>query len=163
MASRQGDLALLNEPMVQKLLHSTEMAQLAYVWSDGTARVVPIWFYWTGQEIVFASPVEAPKVHVLDGQKVAITINTTTWPYQVLLVRGTARITVMDGIVPEYAMSAERYFGVDGGKAWLNQMGALVTQMARIAVTPEWVGMLDFQTRFPQAVEAAMAAAQNRG
>jgi hypothetical protein len=25
-------------------------------------------------------------------------------------------------------------------------------QMARITITPEWVGLLDFQTRFPSAL-----------
>jgi hypothetical protein len=30
--------------------------------------------------------------------------------------------------------------------------------MARIAITPEWVGILDFEQRFPSALEKAMAA-----
>jgi hypothetical protein len=30
--------------------------------------------------------------------------------------------------------------------------------MARIVIRPEWVGVLDFQTRFPSAIESAMAA-----
>ena len=56
MTLKQGDLALLNEPLAQELLHATIPARLAYVWSDGTPRVVPIWFQWTGQEIVMCSP-----------------------------------------------------------------------------------------------------------
>ena len=44
MSSKQGDLSLLNEPVAQELLQSTIPARLSYVWSDGTPRVVPIWF-----------------------------------------------------------------------------------------------------------------------
>ncbi len=36
---------------------------------------------------------------------------------------------------------------------------AVVPKMARIAITPEWVGVLDFETRFPSALEKAMAGA----
>ena len=58
----------------------------------------------------------------------------------------------MQGIVPEYAAAAERYFGPVQGKAWLDQLSKMTSSMVRIAVTPEWVGLLDFQTRFPSAI-----------
>jgi hypothetical protein len=29
--------------------------------------------------------------------------------------------------------------------------------MARIVIQPEWVGILDFEQRFPSAIEAAMS------
>ena len=48
MAGHQGDLALLDDPVAQTLLQSTIPARLAYSWTDGTPRVVPIWFHWTG-------------------------------------------------------------------------------------------------------------------
>jgi len=54
--------------------------------------------------------------------------------------------------VPEYAVAAERYFGKEQGQAWIAQFGAMVSTMVRIAITPEWVGLLDFQTRFPSAL-----------
>lgn len=31
-------------------------------------------------------------------------------------------------------------------------MGKMISSMVRITVTPEWVGLLDFQTRFPSAL-----------
>jgi len=70
----------------------------------------------------------------------------------VLLVRGTAHLEPMNGVVPEYAMAAERYFGPDQGKAWVAQMGQMIPSMVRITITPDWVGLLDFQTRFPSAL-----------
>jgi hypothetical protein len=56
MATKQGSVALLNDPVAQELLRSTSPARLAYVWRDGTPRVVPIWFHGTGKEIVLAHP-----------------------------------------------------------------------------------------------------------
>jgi PPOX class probable F420-dependent enzyme len=156
----QGDLGLLDSPIAQKMLNSTDMAQLAYVWTDGTPRVVPIWFHWNGREIVVASPPAAPKVKALRQQpEVAVTINSTQWPYNVLLIRGRASVEVVEGIPPEYTAAARRYMGEEQGQAWLNQFSQIMPQTARIAVRPEWVGTLDFETRFPSAVESAMARA----
>jgi len=58
----------------------------------------------------------------------------------------------VEGVVPEYAVAAERYFGREQGQAWVAQFGAMVSSMVRISITPEWVGLLDFQTRFPSAL-----------
>src|SRR2546423_14053646 len=112
MTTKQGDTALLNDPIAQELLHSNIPARLAYVWHDGTPRVIPIWFHWNGKEIVLGTPLKAPKTRVLrDGSKVALTIDTNTWPHKVLQIRGTANIETVDGVVPEYAAAARRYFG----------------------------------------------------
>ena len=158
--STQNDLSLLNDPVAQTLLTSTNMAHLAYVWDDGTPRVVPIWFHWDGKAFVMGTPMKAPKVHAIPNHsKVALTIDSIAWPYKVLSIRGTATVSIIDGVVPEYALSAERYFGVEGGQGWINQIKGMFTQMARIAVTPEWVAILDFEKRFPSAIATAMAGA----
>jgi len=158
MPTKQGDVTILNDPIAQGLLRSTIPARLAYVWSDGTPRVIPIWFHWNGSEIVMCTPLKSPKMKALQNNtKVALTIDTESWPHRVLLLRGTARVETVDGVVPEYAMAAERYFGAEQGKAWVAQAGSLFPQMARIVVRPEWVGLLDFEQRFPSAIEAAMA------
>jgi hypothetical protein len=158
MATKQGGLALLNDPVAQELLRSTSPARLAYVWRDGTPRVVPIWFHWNGKEIVLGTPPNAPKVQALSTHgKVALTIDGNTWPYKVLQVRGAAHVEKVAGVVPEYALAAERYFGVEQGRAWVKQVGSMFSQMARIVVKPEWVAVLDFEKRFPSAIEAAMS------
>ena len=158
MPTKQGGLSLLNDPVAQELLRSTSPARLAYVWGDGTPRVVPIWFHWNGEEIVLGTPPKAPKVQALSpSAKVALSIDGNTWPYKVLQIRGTAQVEIVAGVVPEYALAAERYFGVEQGRAWVKQIGDMFSQMARIAVKPEWVAVLDFETRFPNAIEAAMS------
>jgi Pyridoxamine 5'-phosphate oxidase len=160
MTTRQGDLALLNDPVAQRLLQAPIPAQLAYTWTDGTPRVVPIGFYWDGSQIILGTPPTAPKMKVLTrNPKVALTINTDEPPFKVLLVRGTAAVQVMDGIVPEYVLMARRLMGA-GAEPWLDQVRAMLPAMggmARVAITPEWVGILDFEQRFPNAIEQAMA------
>lgn len=158
MPTKQGDITILNDPIAQELLRSTIPARLAYVWRDGTPRVIPTWFHWNGSEIVMGTPLKSPKMKALQNNaKVALTIDTESWPHRVLLLRGTARVETVDGVVPEYAMAAERYFGAEQGKAWVVQVGSLFPQMARIVVRPDWVGLLDFEQRFPSAIESAMA------
>jgi PPOX class probable F420-dependent enzyme len=153
MAIRQGDLSLLDDPIAQELLRSTVPARLAYTWRDGTPRVVPIWFHWNGTEIVLGTPARAPKLRTLAAHpQVALTIDGDTFPYHVLSIRGTARIEHLDDVAPEYAAAAERYFGPEQGKAWAAQLRGM--PMARIRVTPEWVAILDFKTRFPSALSS---------
>lgn len=155
-AVKQGSLDLLDHPASQVLLNSTIPARLAYVWTDGTPRVVPIWFHWNGQEIIMASPPKAPKLKALArNPKVSLTIDDNTFPHKVLLIRGNARLEPMEGIVPEYAKAAERYFGAEQGQAWVNQLRSVISSMVRIIITPEWVGLLDFQSRFPSALASS--------
>ena len=152
---RQGGLELLQHPASQELLHSRIPARLAYVWTDGTPRVIPIWFHWSGEEFVMASPPKAPKLKALrKNPKVSLTIDDNVFPHKVLLVRGSARLEEVDGIVPEYLAAAERYFDPELAQAWIKQLRSLVSSMVRITITPEWVGLLDFKTRFPSALSS---------
>jgi hypothetical protein len=152
---KQGDLGLLQHPASKELLESKIPARLAYIWTDGTPRVIPIWFHWNGRELVLASPPKAPKLKALaKNQKVSLTIDDNVFPHKVLLVRGSARLETLDGIVPEYALAAERYFGREQGQAWVERLRTMISSMVRITVTPEWVGLLDFQTRFPSALSS---------
>jgi PPOX class probable F420-dependent enzyme len=153
MPVQQGDLGLLQHPASQELLQSKIPARLAYVWADGSPRVIPIWFHWNGKEIVMGTPAKAPKLKALaKNPRVSLTIDDNIFPHKVLLVRGTARLEPVDGVVPEYALAAERYFGPEQGKAWAAQMGKMVQSMVRVTITPTWVGLLDFETRFPSAL-----------
>ena len=160
MTSSQGSVELLQDPVAQRLLQSPLPARLAYTWTDGSPRVIPIGFHWNGAEVVFGTPPDSPKMHALrDGAKVAVTIDTDEMPYKVLQIRGPIRTDVVDGIAPEYAEMTLRTLGEEAGRQWLAQLGAMTSSMARIYVTPEWVGMLDFESRFPSALERAMERA----
>jgi PPOX class probable F420-dependent enzyme len=150
----KGGPELLEDPVAEDLLRSTIPARLAYTWTDGTPRVVPIWFQWTGTEIVMATPTGAPKLHALrSGDRVAVTIDGNEWPYRALTIRGQASVTPTDGICPEYAEAAVRYFGKEQGEAWVAQFRP-DQQTYRIAVRPDVVTILDFETRFPSALSS---------
>jgi hypothetical protein len=83
-------------------------------------------------------------------------------PYKVLLIRGPIRTDVVDGIAPEYAAMSKRVFGEQGGQAWLDQVTPIFPGMAHIFITPAWVGILDFESRFPSAIERVMAGGYQR-
>lgn len=154
MTTAQGDLRLLHDPVAKELLQSKQLARLAYTWHDGTPRVVPIWFHWTGSALAIGTPPRAPKLKVLQERAdVAVTIDDgTSWPYRALLVRGRASVEMLDDVAPEYAQAAVRYFGPEQGDAWIATLRR--RPMARILITPTWVAILDFETRFPSALSA---------
>ena len=82
----------------------------------------------------------------------ALSIDDNAWPHKVLLVRGRAGVELAGDVSPEYEMAATRYFGPEQGPAWVATLRG--KPMARIAVTPDWAGILDFETRFPSALTA---------
>jgi Pyridoxamine 5'-phosphate oxidase len=157
MSDAQGDLELLQSDVAQELLASALPARVAYIARDGTPRVVPSWFHWTGRELVMptfvAAPhIERPAARLRDlrvNPDVAISIDTESQPPQVLLLRGRAEVTEVDGVVPEYAASARQYMGEEAAAEYLAAIDQPGTKMARVAVRPTWVGLIDFETRLP--------------
>jgi hypothetical protein len=157
MTVAQGDLSLLETDVAQELLASALPARVAYIAQDGTPRVVPTWFHWTGRELVMPTFVAAPHIKrpaarlraLRANPDVAISIDTESQPPQVLLLRGRADVTEVDGVVPEYALSARQYMGEEAAAAYLATIDQPGTKMARIAVRPTWAGTFDFATRLP--------------
>jgi hypothetical protein len=145
---------ILGDPVAQRLLTSRIPARLAYCWKDGTPRVVPILFHWNGEEIVMCTPGRAPKLRALhDGDAVAVTIDSDEFPYKVLSIRGDVRLEPVPGVAAEYSAAVCRYFGAEGGAAWIAQLPAGM-KMWRIRVRPQEVRILDFETRFPSALSS---------
>src|SRR6185503_19540615 len=156
--AQENVLHVLNDPVAQELLNSRIPARLAYTGPDGFPRVVPIWFHWNGKKFVLGSAPSAPKVKALArNPKVALTIDEDIYPPKVLLVRGTASVEVVDGVVPEYCEAARRYLGEEQGRGWEEQARGMFKQMARVSIEPEWVRILDFETRFPRAIADAIS------
>jgi hypothetical protein len=157
MPKKQGDVGLLLEPVAQQLLQSKNPAYLAYNWRDGTPRVVPIGFHWNEQEIVLATATNAPKTKVLtNGSKVALTIDQNSSPPKILLIRGTVHTDIVEGLAPEYVAMIRRTMSEEDAQALLNEATRLYPRMTRIFIHPDWVGLLDFETRLPSAVEHAI-------
>jgi translation initiation factor IF-1 len=154
----KGGTELLQDPVAQELLASRIPARLAYTWNDGTPRVVSIWFHWNGSDIVMGTLPGAPKLKALQsGDRVALTIDTNDPPHHILSIRGTAEVTEIQGVVTEYAQAAVRYLGKEQGEAYVGSLPPDI-RMGRIAVRPDQVVVLDFETRFPTAVSSLGSA-----
>ncbi len=150
---------LLRDSVAQELLNSRELVRLAYTWTDGTPRVVPIWFHWDGIRIVMGTPAVSPKLRALALRpEVSLTIDTSVFPYHVLLVRGVVEMEHVVGAPPEVAAAAERYLGPDQGRAWMQQAGGLISDWVRLAVVPRFIQVIDYETRMPSAIAAAIAS-----
>ncbi|RMI32344.1 pyridoxamine 5'-phosphate oxidase family protein [Nocardia stercoris] len=145
----QGDLRLLDTTIARELLAANLPARLAFTAADGTPRVVPINFWWNGEEVVMTGFAPSHKNRALRARPdVALTIDTNDAPPQVLLLRGRAEITESDGLLPEYA-AAMRKGGDPAVEEYLRSVAGMAPRMERIAVRPTWAAVMDFRTRFP--------------
>ncbi|MFD0362312.1 pyridoxamine 5'-phosphate oxidase family protein [Nocardia sp. GCM10030253] len=145
----QGDVRLLDTPIAQRLLAANIPARLAFTAADGTPRVLPINFWWNGTEIVMTGFAPSKKAKSLRARPdVAITIDTNSAPPEVLLIRGRAEVHEIDGLASEYA-AAMRKGGDEAVAGYLDFLTGMAPRMERIVVRPNWVGVMDFQSRFP--------------
>ena len=155
---KRGSVALLEDPIAQELLQSDIPTRLAYMGRDGMPRVVPVWSEWNGHEIVIVAPSTSAKLKSLaQNPHVAFTIDRQSFPWHVLLVRGTARIETVDGLAPEFDRLAGRYMGESAGRGFCEMYAGMVSRMpepktARISIAPQWVSINDFETRFPPQI-----------
>ncbi|MEL7974377.1 pyridoxamine 5'-phosphate oxidase family protein [Isoptericola sp. F-RaC21] len=153
----------------RELLDSPSALHLAYTALDGTPRVVPAGFLWTGGQVVVATAATAPKVAALRAHPdVALTIDASDGPAGAhqLSVRGRAEVTIVDGVVEEYLAASRK--GMDGAAAeeFERACRELYDRMARIAITPRWARYYDFGTgRIPAFLQelAAQQAARATG
>jgi hypothetical protein len=152
IALPQGSPELLESPLARTLLAAAIPARVAYTAQDGTPRIVASWFQWTGGELVKPTFIQAPHVAAPSRRlaalrarpDVAVSIDTESTPARALLIRGRAEITEVDGIDPDYAVSARQYIGEEAAGEYLAMLDQTGTRMARITVRPTWVGLLDF-------------------
>lgn len=131
----------------RELIESTSAGHLAYTAKDGTPRVIPVGFYWTGEQFVISTAATAPKVSaLLDRPDVALTIDAGGSPEQAqtLSVRGRADIRIVDGVVDEYLAAARKSMDAETAAQFEQNCRAMYDKMARIAITPSWVRYYDF-------------------
>jgi hypothetical protein len=153
---------VLAKPISQELLGSSIPARLSYVGTDGAPRVIPIAFLWTGEHLVMATVPKSAKVRALkQNPRVAITIDTQNqWPPRVLLIRGAARVELVDGVPNAYIEGSRKVTPAEEFPAWEQGVRALYDQMVLITIEPDWAKLLDFETTIPKAVEDILQAHQ---
>ncbi|MER6952048.1 pyridoxamine 5'-phosphate oxidase family protein [Nonomuraea sp. NPDC000554] len=153
---------MLAKPISQELLASSIPARLAYAGVDGEPRVIPIAFLWTGEHVVMATVPKSAKVRALrQNPRVALTIDTQgQWPPRVLLIRGAARVELVDGVPDAYVEAARKVTPAEHFEGWQQGVRALYDQMVLITIEPDWAKLLDFETTLPKAVEDLVLARQ---
>jgi nitroimidazol reductase NimA-like FMN-containing flavoprotein (pyridoxamine 5'-phosphate oxidase superfamily) len=157
-------MQVMNDPLAQELLTSKIPARLAYNGLDGFPRAIPIGFLWNGTQFVMATATNSPKMEALKANpKVALTIDTNDFPPDILLVRGTARVEVVDGVAPEFLEASRRYVSPEQWEEFEKGVTALYKQQGRITIVPEWAKLIDFETRVPQAQEELVAQQAGQG
>ena len=141
----------VDDPVVAGLLSGPNLARLAYLGLDARPRVVPIWFAYADSDFIMITGPKAAKVPALQANgAVALTVDSSSPPYHVLLVRGDATVELTAGMAAEYPGIVERYLGSAGAKAYLARMN--VKQQVRIRVHPASWRILDFVKRFPRSL-----------
>jgi len=159
--SSPNDVAeVLAKPISRELLGSSIPARLAYV--DGEPRAIPIGFLWTGEHVVMATVPTSAKVRALQrNPRVALTIDTQgQWPPRVLLLRGAARVELVDGVPDAHVEAARKVIPAEHFEGWEQGVRALYDQMVLITVEPDRAKLLDFETTIPKAVEDLVRARQ---
>jgi hypothetical protein len=140
-----------NDPVVQRLLRAPIPARLAYVRKDGSPSVVPVSYLWNGEAFVFASPPDWPKIEAIGANpKVALTVDTTGLPPDHPAgTRGSPPSSSTWGC----RMSTSRHRGGSSARIALAEWEAAVRaeerNMALVSITPTWIKVIDFETRFP--------------
>ena len=143
----------------EEILRTATLSRLAYDGIDGTPRVIPIGFLWTGDAVVVATHPTAPKFKALKARpRVALTIDTPS-PARSVLLRGDAEIDVVDGVVPEYLEAAAKSMEGEALAAFEASCRETYDQMARISITPDWARYFDFGAgRFPDFLRQLTSA-----
>ena len=161
---QQQEIAdMMGKPISQDLLASGIPARFAYVGIDGDPRVVPIGFHWNGSQILLFTVPKSAKVRALrQNRRVAITIDTQSYPPHVLLLRGTASLETVDGVPADYVEASRKIVFSEQFAEWEAGVRALYEQMVCITIEPDWAKLLDFESTIPQAVEDLVRAYQAR-
>ncbi len=138
------------DPTVKELLVAPIPARLAYIGKNGAPRAIPVSYLWNGKAFVFASPVTWAKVEALRlNPQVALTVDETTFPPRAFMARGTSSIEIVQGIPREYIDASRRIVGDELMPSWEAEVRSKMYEMALTTITPIWLKVVDFETRFP--------------
>ena len=159
--TRNDVAAVMAKPISRELLSSSIPARLAYIGLDGEPRAIPIGFAWDGAVLTMWTVPAAAKVAALRRRpRVALTIDTEGFPPHVLMVRGAARLELVDGVPDGYIEAGRKTIPEAAFAEWEAGVRALYDRMVCITIEPDWAKLLDFETTIPKAVEDLVRARQ---
>ncbi|MEM9037156.1 MAG: pyridoxamine 5'-phosphate oxidase family protein [Actinomycetota bacterium] len=124
------------------LLEGRTPARLAWVGPTATPRLAPMWFEFTGVELLLSTFSGARKVSDLAvNPDVTISLDTESFPYRSLRIGGTATLEHTDGLTDSYRRCASRYLGPELAARWCDELGS--ASQVLIRVRPSWASGSD--------------------
>jgi PPOX class probable F420-dependent enzyme len=103
-------MAELNNPQVQKILHSKAFAHLATNGSNGEPQSSPMWFLWDGEYIKFTHATNRKKYqNIKRDPRVSVSITDVDVPYNYAEFRGVVERTEDDPNGIFFNTLAKRY------------------------------------------------------
>ncbi len=104
-------MADLNNPKVQKILHSKAFAHLATISStNGEPQSSPMWFLWDGQHVKLTHTTNRKKYqNIIQDPRVSISITDVDNPYTYAEFRGVVETIEDDPTGAFYNTLAEHY------------------------------------------------------
>lgn len=150
--------SVLSDSVTVNLIDQSPLLRIAYTGIDGAPRVVPLGYLLCDGQFIFCTVSSSAKVGALRRDpRVALTIDIASPPC-CLLVRGTARVEIVEGVPEEYLTAARRTVPPAAQQQFEAQVRHLYHDMARITISPSWARLNDFVRTAPRAVEHLVQA-----
>jgi PPOX class probable F420-dependent enzyme len=102
------------------LTHGTRTAKIATTRADGRPHVVPIWFVFDGDDLIFTTGSHTAKAAAIRrNARVALCVDDETPPFAYVMIEGTATLTLDAPDLLAWAIRiGGRYMGADQADAY---------------------------------------------
>jgi hypothetical protein len=122
--------AILSDPVATELIDKSLVLHLAYTGTDGGPRVAPVGYVVREGRFITCTASISAKVEALRADpRVALTIDVLPPPC-CLLVRGTAKVEIVNGVPEEYLAASRRGIPPEQFDAFEEQVRGLYDDMA---------------------------------
>ena len=151
---------MLDHPLARELLRDVPTLSLSYVARDGSPRGVPIAYLHDGDRFRMWTIPHSAKVAALRADpRVSLAIDVRGFPPRLLLARGRAELTEVEGVPDGYLEASHRTMAREAWGDFDARVRAMYPSMVEIAVAPDWAKLIDFETTLPSAVQEAVTRA----
>lgn len=114
----------LTPPEIDAYLAGPHVAHFASIRPDGTPHISPVWYQWDDGKVTVVSGDAAVKTrNVRCNPEVALSVATDEWPYQYVILEGSATVRT-DNLKDAVRAIFSRYEGAERGEQDANELTA---------------------------------------
>ena len=114
----------LTPPEIDAYLAGPHVAHFASIRPDGTPHISPVWYQWDDGKVTVVSGDAAVKTrNVRHNPEVALSVATDEWPYQYVILEGSATVRT-DNLKDAVRAIFSRYEGAERGEQDANELTA---------------------------------------